>query len=115
MVAIPTLADAQHCIEPLARIGYRYVPEYEVYIPERRYFRKGQPRTHHLHMVELTSDFWRRHLLFRDSLRQHSDIATVYEQVKRRLASDSGSNRFAETSVRRDLVYKSIHVTDLLR
>ena len=40
-VAVRHLADAEKCIEPLQSVGYEYVPEYEVSIPERRYFRKA--------------------------------------------------------------------------
>jgi GrpB-like predicted nucleotidyltransferase (UPF0157 family) len=70
-VAIKNLKDANKCIGPLESIGYEYVPEYEESIPERRYFHKGKPtieQHYHLHMVELQSDFWKRHLLFRDYL-----------------------------------------------
>ncbi|MGH2523355.1 MAG: GrpB family protein, partial [Anaerolineales bacterium] len=50
MVAVPGLDDAPGCVQPLQGIGYEYVPEFEAFIPERRYFRKGTPRSHHLHM-----------------------------------------------------------------
>lgn len=43
MVGLRQLEDARHCIQPLADLGYEYVPEYEAEIPERRYFRKGPP------------------------------------------------------------------------
>jgi len=95
MVAVRRLADAEKCIEPLQSIGYEYVPRGEDFIPERRYFHKGPPeaRTHHLHMVERTSDFWERHLLFRDYLRTHPKTAQEYEQLKRELAARYGSDR----------------------
>jgi GrpB-like predicted nucleotidyltransferase (UPF0157 family) len=37
-------------------------------------------------MVELRSDFWEKHILFRDYLRTHSKIAQEYYQLKKRLA-----------------------------
>ena len=40
MVAVRQLSDAKECIEPLRSIGYKYIPEYEKELPERRYFRK---------------------------------------------------------------------------
>ena len=97
IVAVRHLIDAGECIEPLQSIGYEYVPEFEVEIPERRFFRKGPPeaRTHHIHMIELTSEFWERHLLFRDYLRSHPDVAQQYYQLKKELAARYGSDREA--------------------
>lgn len=97
LVGVRRLDDAQQCIAPLQRIGYEYVPEYEVSLPERRYFRKGSPRTHHLHMVEVGSDFWERHLLFRNYLRTHPEAARAYEELKRDLAVRHGADREAYT------------------
>jgi GrpB-like predicted nucleotidyltransferase (UPF0157 family) len=102
MAAVRDLADAQRCIGPLQSIGYEYVPEYEGELPERRYFRKGPPesRTHHLHVVEPTSDFWERHLLFRDFLRQHPEKADEYYRLKRELADHYGQNRVGYTEAK---------------
>ncbi|NIN69715.1 MAG: GrpB family protein [Anaerolineae bacterium] len=101
MAAVRELVDAERCVEPLKTIGYEYVPEYNDIIPERRYFRKGRPegRTHHLHMVEWTSDFWRTHLLFRDHLRAHPEEAEEYYRLKRELSTKYGADRegYAET------------------
>ena len=85
MIAVHTLAEAETCIEPLRSIGFEYRSPDEAGIPERRYFTKGIPgaRTHHIHMVELTSTFWERHLLFRDSLRAYPEVAQQYYQLKK--------------------------------
>lgn len=97
MIAVRRLADADKCIEPLQDIGYEYVREFEVEMPERRFFRKGPPeeRTYHIHMIELTSEFWERHLLFRDYLRTHPEVAQQYYQLKKELAARYGSDREA--------------------
>ena len=89
MAAVERLDDAPQCVAPLAELGYQYIPEFEAEFPERRYFHRGavEVHTHHLHMVERTSEFWRRHLLFRDYLRSHPDAASEYAMLKRRLAS----------------------------
>jgi GrpB-like predicted nucleotidyltransferase (UPF0157 family) len=104
MVGIRHLSDAQGCIGPLETIGYEYVPEYEDSIPERRYFRKGPsnvPNKHyHLHMVEYGSDFWRRHLLFRDYLRAHPHAAEEYYRLKKELAAKYRFNREAYTEAK---------------
>lgn len=95
MAAVARLDDARACVAPLQHIGYTYVPAYEAELPERRYFRKGPPegRTHHLHMVEFGSDFWQRHLRFREALRADPDAAREYERLKRALAAQYGTDR----------------------
>ena len=101
MAAVRDLDDAEQCFRPLQEIGYEYVPEHEASIPERRYFRKGPPEAHrHLHMVELASGFWERHLLFRDFLRGRPEVATQYYQLKKRLAARYGSDREGYTEAK---------------
>ena len=106
MGAVRRLEDAEQCVEPLAGIGYEYVPEYNDIIPERRYFHKGPPeaRTHHLHMVEHTSEFWERHLLFRDWLRLHSDDADDYYRLKQELAGRFGRDREGYTDAKTSFI-----------
>jgi GrpB-like predicted nucleotidyltransferase (UPF0157 family) len=74
------------------------VPEFEKPIPElndpgmpfRRYFRKDVDgeRAFHLHVVEVTSEFWQDHLLFRNYLRFHEEDLQAYAALKRRLADE---------------------------
>jgi GrpB-like predicted nucleotidyltransferase (UPF0157 family) len=99
MAGVRRLAEAAECIAPLAPLGYRYLPEYEALIPDRRFFRKGPPGpiTHHLHLVELGGDFWERHLLFRDYLRTHPEAAEAYYQLKRQMAARFSPDRNAYT------------------
>jgi GrpB-like predicted nucleotidyltransferase (UPF0157 family) len=88
MVGLSKLADAECRIPELERAGYEYVQEYEVQLPERRYFRKPRTgaRVFHLHCVIKESDFWIRHLAFRDHLRAHPEFAAAYYELKRELA-----------------------------
>lgn len=93
--AVREAADAESCVGPLENLGYEYRGEGG--IAGRYYFVKGEPRTHHLHVVELGSEFWRSHLLFRDYLRQHRETAEEYERLKRGLAEKYGRDRGAYT------------------
>ncbi len=95
MVGVRQLVRAtEHCIAPLARIGYEYVPKP---YPDRRFFRRGPwgNGTHHLHLVEWGGEDWRRALRFRDYLRQHPDAARQYADLKRQLAAAHGRDRRA--------------------
>ncbi len=101
-IALRRLADAEECIDPLTSIGYEYKPPDRVGIPERRFFDKkpSGASTYHIHMVELTSDFWERHLLFRDFLRSHPEVAGQYCRLKKELAAKYGSDRDGYTEAK---------------
>lgn len=90
MIAVATLAIADaRCVGAIQTLGYEYVSEFETIMPFRRFFRRDDEagvRTHHIHLVEITHDFWRRQLLFRDYLRAHADARADYERLKRSLA-----------------------------
>jgi len=86
LAGLRTLADAPATIEPLAALGYVYVPAYEDELPERRYFRRRGAAPVHLHMVVEGGSFWQRHLQFRDYLRRHPASAAAYATLKRDLA-----------------------------
>lgn len=110
MPGIRSLADAPRIIEPMSRLGYEYIPEYEDQLPERRYFRKPagpefvNRRNFHVHVVETTSDFWHRHLAFRDYLRTHPEAAAEYAALKRRLAAEFRSDREGYTEAKSDFI-----------
>ena len=87
MVGVPDIERAGQAVAGLINLGYQYVPELESQLPERRYFRRGSPETHHVHMVAVGSDFWEEHLLFRDYLRGNPQAAAEYGKLKRGLAN----------------------------
>lgn len=94
-VGLVSLDVAERRIPALEAIGYRYVPEYERELPDRRYFRRpaNHPRTHHLHCVIEGGAFWNRHLAFRDRLRADSRAAGAYGALKLELAERHGTDR----------------------
>lgn len=107
MAGIRDLSEAPNCIGRLEGLGYEYRPDLEVEMPERRYFRKFDSlgvRSHHLHMVEDTSDFWGRHLAFRDYLRSRPDQAERYYRLKKELASRFGSDRIGYTEAKTEFI-----------
>lgn len=83
-VAVKNFERAAVCIEPLEDLGYVYRGENG--IPRRHYFSKGDPRTHHLHMNEISSLDWENHILFRDFLIDHPELAGEYARLKMELA-----------------------------
>ena len=93
MVGIREFALGVSCVEPLASLGYEHRPDDN--IPGRLFFRRfdNKVRTHNLHVTEMGSDFWERHLLFRDYLKAHSEEARRYHELKEALAATYRSDR----------------------
>jgi GrpB-like predicted nucleotidyltransferase (UPF0157 family) len=65
--------------------------------PGHRYFRPppALPRDYQVHVCEIGSDWERVHVLFRDYLRAHDDVAAEYARMKMRLAQQHGAQRIA--------------------
>ena len=85
IVGIPSSAESdgiQQFLQPLQSIGYQHRGET---VPGTLYIRKAEPRRYNLHMTQHGGDFWVAHLLFRDYLRSHEDLAHRYEDLKRQL------------------------------
>lgn len=85
MIGVQQMRVAIFCIAPLESLGYDYRRDHEALIPERRYFEKldeFEEHTHHIHMVEKGTPFWRSHILFRDYLRAHPHARDAYSRFK---------------------------------
>ena len=83
--------EARVCVGAMLTLGYTYRGENG--IPRRHYFVHGEPRTHHVHMVEVQSEEWRSTLGFRDLLRTRSELASEYAREKERLAESCSRDR----------------------
>ena len=100
IVGVRELPVGEGCIQPLESLGYEYRGLLETGIPGRYYFRKGNPRSHHLHMVQHGTEFWQRHLLFRDLLRERPAVAQEYASLKKELALQYRTDRLAYTEAK---------------
>jgi GrpB-like predicted nucleotidyltransferase (UPF0157 family)/predicted kinase len=80
MVAVRRLDDAVACIAPLQALGYAFIDYPQN--ADRRFFRKGKPRSHHLHIVAAGSQSLAEHLAFRDALRTDDDLLREYQALK---------------------------------
>ncbi|MDF1512526.1 MAG: GrpB family protein [Anaerolineae bacterium] len=91
MVVVSNLSEAQHLIVPLRNLGYSYVNNLQN--KDRWFFRKGVPRTHHIHVVESGSDALKDHLDFRDALRYDRQLRDAYAELKTALAVQFDTKR----------------------
>jgi GrpB-like predicted nucleotidyltransferase (UPF0157 family)/predicted kinase len=91
MVVVRHLDDAVSCIASLEGLGYTFV-DYPDNV-DRHFFRKGVPRTHHLHIVAAGSQSLADHLDFRDALRAQSELRQQYQELKHTLAQKHKHDR----------------------
>ena len=89
MLGVAEPSNVEQYLERLKGIGYEHRGET---VPGTLYVRKAIPRRFNLHMTEYMGEFWIEHLLFRDFLRAHRDVALRYEHLKRRLMAALASD-----------------------
>jgi GrpB-like predicted nucleotidyltransferase (UPF0157 family) len=103
-VGLRRQADGEKCVRPLEELGYQCKGEFG--IPGRLYFRKYTKgtRSHQIHVVEYGSEFWERHLLFRDYLREHPEEAKEYYELKVRLTAEFGMDRAGYSEAKTEFI-----------
>ncbi len=107
-IAVADFEQARVCIPLIEPLGYEYKGEFG--IPRRHYFVKGDPRTFHIHMSEITSDEWQNTLFFRDYLRHHADLSDEYAGLKYKLAQRYPLDREAYLQGKADFIQRIIRL-----
>lgn len=113
MVGLEDFSIADSVVPKIEALAYDYIQKYESVMPFRRFLIKERDgiRTHHIHMVGIGSEFWERHILFRDYLRQNTDVAVQYASLKRELArrdwKDVNEYADAKTEFIREIEHKA--------
>jgi len=108
LVGLRSLDDTPIVVPAIEGLGYQYVPEFEVELPDRRYFRRytNGLRTHQVHAVARTDHaWWDRHVAFRDRLRAHDEDRDAYADLKRRLAVEHRDDRAAYTDAKSAFIH----------
>jgi GrpB-like predicted nucleotidyltransferase (UPF0157 family) len=106
MIGIQKFDDGFKLVDCIEKSRYEF--KGECGIPGRHFFAKGNPRTHHIHIVETDSEFWNEHLLFRNYLREHEDDRKRYALLKRDLARKYPNNREMYTDSKTDFIQEVI-------
>ena len=114
LVGVRSLHDARtSSLEPMQKLGYTYMAEYESWLPEEMLFRKGISGrwTHHVHIAEPSGARWEEFILIRDYLRKHPEVARAYGDLKKELATRFGEDiagfRSAKGPFLRELMTKA--------
>ena len=111
-IAVKNFEEARICIEPLCKMEYSFKGENG--IPRRHYFLKGEPCTHHIHMLEKDSEEWEKLILFRDYLRSDQNTAEEYKKLKRDLSKRLQGDRKAYQAAKSDFVAAVIRKSRLI-
>ena len=93
-------------IAALQQAGYTHRGEQGV--PGREFFRRGEPRAYHVHLVEQGGPLWCDYLGFRDYLRGNARAAADFAAFKRALAQRFPRDRAAYIAA------KSVRVREIL-
>ncbi len=90
--------DAERCKEALVPVGYEDASAGDD--PDWYWCLGKGPHSpgYHLHLVREGSAFQRRHVVFRDWLQAHQEVAEDYAQLKMRLAETYRNDRSAYTA-----------------
>ena len=93
-------------IAAIRQLGYEHKGAHGV--PGRDDFRRGSPRSYHVHLVSWSSKVWEEHLLFRDLLRSDPAVARDYDAVKREAAIAYANDRRAYTDAKGPFIRAAI-------
>ena len=98
IVALKSLDKTKALVPVLQTLGYNHKEDDDV--PSRAFFVKGSPsqRTYHLSLTELESGYWKAHILFRDYLQTHGEVAEEYRLLKRELVEQYSDDRGSYTA-----------------
>jgi GrpB-like predicted nucleotidyltransferase (UPF0157 family) len=100
----PEGARVADYIDALTKADYLHRGEQG--IPGREFFRRGNPRSYHLHLAAIDSQFWRDHLAFRNRLRADDSLRDAYAALKLDLAARYPRDREAYIEAKAPFVKK---------
>ena len=106
MAGVNELSDADGLLPVLSAIGYKNSvrqsgdPEWYYCLSKIIYGKEAWLQNLHLHLMKFKSQTWKRHILFRDFLRNHSEVAQKYNKLKRMLAAKYGNDRESYTNAK---------------
>jgi GrpB-like predicted nucleotidyltransferase (UPF0157 family) len=102
LAGYPRGADPAPYVRAFVDAGYVHRGEQE--IPGREFFRRGDPRAYHVHLVAIGSPFWLDHLAFRDRLRADVALRDAYAALKWELAGRFPNDRASYIEGKTDFV-----------
>jgi putative glutamine amidotransferase len=107
-ISVDSLVPRVPMIEPLESIGYTF--QADPTTAEHEYLRKDEDgeRRFQLHLCEAGGGWARRHLAFRDWLRDHPEDAAAYAELKRRLAAEHPNDLHTYTEAKTTFIESTV-------
>lgn len=131
LVGLQNEDDLDKTVDPLIGSGYIFYEKYNSVMPYRRFFvkLKFQPdnipipqiyhaddkpfegiddyKQAHIHVLEFGSDHWKRHVAFRDYLKQNADVRDEYQEIKVRLSALDWQNGNEYNAAKEDFILET--------
>lgn len=103
-VSVTSMVPRASYAEPLTRLGYRW--GMDPWSDDHEFFSRDEDggRAFHVHVCLAGSEWERRHLAFRDWLRDHPDDAAAYERLKRELAEHHPHDIYSYVDAKTDFI-----------
>jgi GrpB-like predicted nucleotidyltransferase (UPF0157 family) len=109
----PPRSRAEPYIAAFKQLGYEHKGAFG--IPGREYFRRGSPRSHHVHLFSWSNPLWDDHIVFRDWLREHPEARRDYEALKRDLSIAFAEDRNGYTDAKGPFIRSILREARLAR
>ena len=111
MIGVSDYSIANIFISGIEGLGYQYISSYESVMPFRKFFIKDAlgKRTHHIHLVEFNSDFWKRHLVFRNYLRENNEVKDEYYLLKKELSEKEWNSGDEYAAAKADFINEVVN------
>ncbi|MBN2543978.1 GrpB family protein [bacterium] len=114
MATVDSAECADQCLPRLAKIGYDDVTpqpgqtEWFYCLGKSPDSTDGRFQYFHLHLVLAGSGFFKKHLLFRDYLRNNPEVARDYYRLKVKLAARYGSDRLGYNEAKTEFIESAL-------
>ncbi len=117
MAGVNCPSDADELLALLGEIGYRDVTRQSgasewYYCLSKVIHGQVWLQNFHLHLMKFRSKTWERHILFRDILRHHPEIAKNYYELKKILAAEYDVDRGSYTNAKTEFIASLVTQTN---
>ena len=105
-IVISSRVVLDQVLQRLATIGYKHIGNDG--IPGREALKWPGERRHHLYVCAVNAPNLHNHLIFRDYLREHSEVADVYGQLKKKLAQQYRQDAESYCEAKTDFIQQTV-------
>ena len=111
-IVISSRVVLERVIQKLATVGYRHIGNDG--IPGREAFAWPSEKRHHLYVCAVNAHNLHNHLIFRDYLRAHPEVAATYGQLKKSLAQKYRRNAESYCESKTEFIQRTVRAATAL-